>query len=352
MPTTTDRRANLTKVCVGLQSSAASKVAAQYILDFTDFTLAPAMGYAISAARRGSLAPRKVLRARYWGEGGLTVEADPNALGMLFCGMWGVSTTSGTTDPFTHTWEHGASTEPNKFNTIIAAYEGGPQEVFGGFAANSVALAWSGEEDAVLACEIAGRSVLYDVYDAESTVVPASAGADADDPLVGCTAVVESPEETALLDVLSGRIELTHERPPRWTYAGSVIFPTRPAGHRPQVSAVARMTLTLLFESDRSLQRFLNRVGATYPLTPNEGIYTQTWQVIWRYGTAGAAGYRRLEIQLPTAYISEWGRTLPLDDYITQDVTIEALYDTTLGGLAKVILHNGVSSYTDGTALS
>ncbi|MCS7224940.1 MAG: phage tail tube protein [Armatimonadetes bacterium] len=335
--------ANLTRVGIGITTAENKVVAAQILPDTVSSELAPRVERIFRGAGRGSLGPRGAHTARVWVEGGLTCEATPVVTGYLLQGLGLPPTTTGT-GPYTHTWRL-ATVLPSRWLSIVHAFNDLTRQfAFGGCAAQRLRLAWDAERDEPLTIDLDLIGAKFLVFNNESVVL-GSAGGDAGDPFITPLAKVELPDGTLINRCISGNLEVTLERELRWTVRGSVF----PRGHQPYRELRVRGSLTLTFESDDEIRRFLNQVGATiFPLAHRNdpGADAVSLEIFWDPSPSS-----QFRILMNRVVFTAAQHRVRVGESIVQELDFEAFFDATNAFTVQFTLINNTASYPAGTEI-
>ncbi len=334
---------NLTKIGLGITNSETAVVAAQILPDAVSSELGPRVERVFRGGGRGSLGPRGAYTARVWVEGGLICEATPTVVGYLLHAL-GLPPTSSGAGPYTHTWRL-ATALPSRWLSVAHAFNDlGRQFAFGGLAASALRLSWDADRNEPLTLDLDLIGTKFLIFNNEATVL-GSAGGDAGDPFLSPLAKVELPDATVINKCLSGSIEITLERDLRWTVRGSVF----PRGHQPYRDLTVRGSLSLTFDGDDEMKRFLNQIGQTvYPIghKNDPGADAVSLEVFWE--PSSAAQFRVL---LNKVVLTRAGHRVRRGELIVQEFDFEAYYDAAAQHTIQFTLINSASSYSPGTVI-
>jgi hypothetical protein len=334
----------LTKIGVGITNNENAAVAAQIQLDGVESDLRVRVNRIITGVGTGSLMPRRALTSHVWVEGGLRGDVQPNSFGYILHALGAPPTTSGT-GPYTHTFNYGAASQSRWLSVVHAYNDISRQEVFGGLAATRLRLGFDAERDEVLQFDMDLIGTYAAVFNNEGTVIPAGVGVDSADPFVQALATVETPIGTAIAQCIAADLEITTERAIRWTARGSVF----PRGHQPVTGMRVRGTIRLTFENDNFLKAFLNQAGAsTYPLQHKNDPTAPTTSLKLKWAPATD---KQLEISIPKIVWTEISEPVRRNAVVEQELSFEALLDSSLGRGLQIILTNSTSAYNPGTQI-
>jgi hypothetical protein len=335
----------LTKIGVGITNNENAAVAAQIQLDGVESDLRVRVNRIITGMGTGSLMPRRALTSHVFVEGGLRGDVQPNSFGYILHALGVPPTTSGTS-PYTHTFNYGAAS-PSRWLSVVHAYNDiARQEVFGGLAATRLRLGFDAERDEVLQFDMDLIGTYAALFNNEGTVIPAGVGVDSADPFVQALAIVETPIGTAIAQCIAADLEITLDRAIRWTARGSVF----PRGHQPVTGMGVRGTMRLTFENDNFLRAFLNQAGAsTYPLQHKNADDAPITSLSLKWTPASN---RQLIINIPRIVWTEISKPVRRNAVVEQELSFEALLDSSLGRGLQIVLVNGTSAYNPGTTIS
>ncbi|MCS7188077.1 MAG: hypothetical protein RMK89_14170, partial [Armatimonadota bacterium] len=131
----------------------------------------------------------------------------------------------------------------------------------------------------------------------------------------------------------------------RWTARGSVF----PRGHKPITGMRVTGSMRLTFENDNYLRAFINQAtSSTYPMQHRNEPTAPVTSLRLRWAPASNA---QLQITLPRIVWTEISQPVRRNEVIEQELSFEALLDTSLGYGAQIQLVNGTSSYPNGTQI-
>ena len=334
----------LTKIGVGITNNENAAVAAQIQLDGVESDLRVRVNRIITGVGSGSLMPRRALTSHVWVEGGLRGDVQPNSFGYILNALGVAPSTSGS-NPYTHTFNYGASS-PSRWLSVVRAYNDiARQEVFGGLAATRLRLSFDAERDEVLQFDMDLIGTYAALFNSENTVIPAGVGVDGADPFVQALAVVESPTGTAIAQCIAADIEIATDRAIRWTARGSVF----PRGHQPTTGMTVRGTIRLTFENDNFLKAFLNQSGAsTYPIQHKNADDAPVTSLSLKWTPASN---RQLTINIPRIVWTEISEPVRRNAVVEQELSFEALLDVSAGRGLQIVLVNSTSAYNPGTVI-
>jgi len=335
----------LTKIGVGIGNNENGAVAAQIQLDSVESDLRVRVNRIITGMGTGSLMPRQGLTSHVFVEGRLRGNVQPNSFGYILAGGIGYPPNTTGINPYTHTWNLGTGT-PSRWLTVAHAYNDiSRQEVFGGLSIRRLRLGFDAERDEVLQFDADLFGAYAAVFNNETTVIPPGVGVDSADPFVQPLAIVETPTGTQIAQCVAAELEFTFDRELRWTARGSVF----PRGQKPITEMRVTGTIRLTFESDTYLKAFLNQAGAfTFPLQHKNEPTAPTTSLRVKWTPANNA---QLQITLPKIVWTEISEPVRGREVIEQELSFEALLDTTAGYGAQIQLVNSTSTYNAGTPI-
>lgn len=336
---------SLTKIGIGIGNNENGAVAAQIQLDGIESDLRVRVNRIITGVGSGTLFPRRGLTSHVWCEGGLRGDVQPNSFGYLLAGGIGYPPVTSGTNPYTHTWNLGLGV-PSRWLTVIHAYnEINRQEVFGGLSMRRLRLGFDAERDEVLQFDADLLGTYPVLFNNETTVIPSGIGFDSADPFVQPLAIVETPLGTQIAQCIAADLEFTFDREIRWTARGSVF----PRGQKPITGMRVTGTVRLTFENDTYLRAFLNQAGSsTFPMQHRNEPTAPVTSLRLRWTPASNA---QLQITLPRIVWTEISQPVRSNEVVEQELSFEALLDSSLGYGAQIQLVNATSAYNVGNPI-
>ena len=344
--------ANLTDYGVAIASDETKAYRAAALIDVVSCDLAPRVSRVITTQGRGSLSPRRALTAQAWTEGSLTAELTPNHAPYLLMLAGYAPTTTGASAPYTHTFTLG-SDQPTKYGTLVAWHRNGTpptHEVYAGLAARRLSLDYNAESADTLQLTLDIVGLIYGVSQTTTRTdlfTAANPPADADPPFAQPFTIVELPTGTTIARCIRASVTIDLQRDLRWTLRGRAFA----RGHQPIRAARVTGSLTLVFETDADIKRFLNQTAAPpYMHADSPSAPTSSLRLRSTNAVTGA-GRREIEVLLPNITFTSLSNPKRRDEIVTIDAEFEALYDAASQSVAQIIVVNGApgTTYADAT---
>jgi hypothetical protein len=345
--------ANLSEFGIAVASDETKAYKAVALLDLVSCDLSPRVNRVITTAGRGSLSPRRALTAHAWAEGAITAELTPNHAPFLFLLAGYAQTTTGSAAPYTHTFTLGTGL-PTKSGTIVAWHNNGTpptHEVYAGLVARRISIDYNAEASDSLQASLDLIGLIYGVSQTTTKTdlfAAANPPADADNPFVQPVTAVEMPTGTTVAHVTRASINIELQRDLRWTLRGRVFA----RGQQPIRAVRVSGSMTLVFESDADIKRFLNQtVAAPYMHADLPSAPTTSLKLVSTNKQTGAS-LRSLEITLPVITFTNLSNPKRRDEIVLIDVDFEALYDSASTSVVQIVLKNAApgTTYADATA--
>jgi hypothetical protein len=344
--------ANLTDYGIAIASDETKAYRAVALIDAVSCDLAPRVNRILTTQGRGSLSPRRALTAQVWTEGSLVAELTPNHAPHLLMLAGYAPTTTGTSAPYTHTFKIGTD-QPTKSGTIVAWHRNGTpptHEIYAGLSARRLSLDYNAEAADTLQLTLDLIGLIYGVSQTTTRTdlfTAANPPADAEPPFAQPFTLVELPTGTTLTRAIRASVTIDLQRDLRWTLRA------RAFARSQQPIRAVRVTgsLTLVFDTDADIKRFLNQTAAPpYMHADNPTAPTASLR-LRATNTATGSARREIELLLPNITFTSLSNPKRRDEIVTIDLEFEALYDAASESTAQIIVVNSAAAatYADAT---
>jgi hypothetical protein len=344
--------ANLTDYGIAIASDETKAYRAVALIDAISADLAPRVSRILTTQGRGSLSPRRALTAQVWTEGSLVAELTPNHAPYLLMLAGYAPTTTGASAPYTHTFKLGTD-QPTKSGTVVAWHRNGTpptHEIYAGLSARRLSLDYNAEAADTLQLTLDLIGLIYGVSQTTTRTdlfTAANPPADAEPPFAQPFTLVELPTGTTLTRAIRASVAIDLQRDLRWTLRA------RAFARSQQPIRAVRVTgsLTLVFENDADIKRFLNQTAnapymhADAPRAPEASLRLRATN------TLTGSDRREIELLLPSITFTSLSNPKRRDEIVTIDLEFEALYDPTSQSTAQIIVVNSAAAatYADAT---
>jgi hypothetical protein len=344
--------ANLTDYGIAIASDETKAYRAVALIDAISADLAPRVSRILTTQGRNSLSPRRALTAQVWTEGSLVAELTPNHAPYLLMLAGYAPTTTGTSAPYTHTFKLGTD-QPTKSGTVVAWHRNGTpptHEIYAGLSARRLSLDYNAEAADTVQLTLDLIGLIYGVSQTTTRTdlfTAANPPADAEPPFAQPFTLVELPTGTTLTRAIRASVAIDLQRDLRWTLRG------RAFARSQQPIRAVRVTgsLTLVFESDADIKRFLNQTANAPYMHTDAPDAPQASLRLRATNTATGNARREIELLLPNITFTSLSNPKRRDEIVTIDLEFEALYDPTSQSTAQIIVVNSATAaaYADAT---
>ena len=344
--------ANLTDYGIAIASDETKAYRAVALIDAISCDLAPRVNRILTTQGRGSLGPRRALTAQAWTEGSLAAELTPNHAPYLLLLAGYAPTTTGSSAPYTHTFRLGAD-QPTKSGTIVAWHRNGTpptHEIYAGLSARRLSLDYNAEAADTLQLTLDLLGLIYGVSQTTTRTdlfTAANPPADAEPPFAQPFTLVELPTGTTLTRAIRASVAIDLQRDLRWTLRG------RAFARSQQPIRAVRVTgsLTLVFDTDADIKRFLNQTAAPPYMHADAPSAPQASLRLRATNTLTGSARREIELLLPNITFTNLSNPKRRDEIVTVDLEFEALYDPASESTAQIIVVNSAAAatYADAT---
>jgi hypothetical protein len=345
--------ANLTDYGIAIASDETKAYRAVALIDAISADLAPRVSRILTTQGRGSLSPRRALTAQVWTEGALVAELTPNHAPYLLMLAGYAPTTTGASAPYTHTFKLGTN-QPTKSGTIVAWHRNGTpptHEIYAGLSARRLSLDYNAETADTLQLTLDLIGLIYGVSQTTTRTdlfTAANPPADAEPPFAQPFTIVELPTGTALTRAIRASVNIDLQRDLRWTLRA------RAFARSQQPIRAVRVTgsLTLVFESDADIKRFLNQTANAPYMHADAPSAPQASLRLRAANTLTGDARREIELLLPNITFTSLSNPKRRDEIVTIDLEFAALYDSASESTAQIIVVNSAAAatYADATA--
>jgi len=345
--------ANLTDYGIAIASDETKAYRAVALIDAISADLAPRVNRIVTMSGRNSLSPRRALTAQVWTEGSLAAELTPNHAPYLLMLAGYAPTTTGSSAPYTHTFRLGTD-QPTKSGTIVAWHRNGTpptHEIYAGLSARRLSLDYNAETADTLQLTLDLLGLIYGVSQTTTRTdlfTAANPPADAEPPFAQPFTLVELPTGTTLTRAIRASVTIDLQRDLRWTLRG------RAFARSQQPIRAVRVTgsLTLVFDTDADIKRFLNQTAAPPYMHADAPSAPQASLRLRATNTLTGSARREIELLLPNITITNLSNPKRRDEIVTVDLEFEALYDPASESVAQIIVVNSAAAatYADATA--
>jgi len=344
--------ANLTDYGIAIASDETKAYRAAALIDAISCDLAPRVSRILTMQGRGSLSPRRALTAQVWTEGALVAELTPNHAPYLLMLAGYAPATTGTSAPYTHTFKVGTD-QPTKSGTIVAWHRNGTpptHEIYAGLSARRLSLDYNAEAADTLQLTLDLLGLIYGVSQTTTRTdlfTAANPPADAEPPFAQPFTLVELPTGTTLTRAIRASVNIDLQRDLRWTLRA------RAFARSQQPIRAVRVTgsLTLVFENDADIKRFLNQTASAPYMHADAPSAPQASLRLRATHTATGNARREIELLLPDITFTNLSNPKRRDEIVAIDLEFEALYDSASQSTAQIIVVNSAAAatYADAT---
>jgi len=344
--------ANLTDYGIAIASDETKAYRAVALIDAISADLAPRVNRIVTMSGRNSLSPRRALTAQVWTEGSLAAELTPNHAPYLLMLAGYAPTTTGTSAPYTHTFRLGTD-QPTKSGTIVAWHRNGTpptHEIYAGLNARRLSLDYNAEAADTLQLTLDLLGLIYGVSQTTTRTdlfTAANPPADAEPPFAQPFTLVELPTGTTLTRAIRASVTIDLQRDLRWTLRA------RAFARSQQPIRAVRVTgsLTLVFENDADIKRFLNQTASAPYMHADAPSAPQASLRLRATNTLTGSARREIELLLPNITFTNLSNPKRRDEIVTIDLEFEALYDPASESTAQIIVVNSAAAatYADAT---
>jgi len=344
--------ANLTDYGIAIASDETKAYRAVALIDAISSELAPRVNRVVTMSGRNSLSPRRALTAQTWTEGALAAELTPNHAPYLFMLAGYAPTTTGSSAPYTHTFKLGTD-QPTKSGTIVAWHRNGTpptHEIYAGLSARRLSLDYNAEAADTLQLTLDLVGLIYGVSQTTTRTdlfTAANPPADAEPPFAQPFTLVELPTGTTLTRAIRASVAIDLQRDLRWTLRG------RAFARSQQPIRAVRVTgsLTLVFETDADIKRFLNQTASAPYMHADAPDAPQTSLRLRATNTLTGNARREIELLLPNITFTNLSNPKRRDEIVAIDLEFEALYDPASESTAQIVVVNSATAaaYADAT---
>jgi len=237
--------------------------------------------------------------------------------------------------------------------TIVAWHRNGTpptHEIYAGLSARRLSLDYNAETADTLQLTLDLIGLIYGVSQTTARTdlfTAANPPADAEPPFAQPFTLVELPTGTTLTRAIRASVAIDLQRDLRWTLRA------RAFARSQQPIRAVRVTgsLTLVFESDADIKRFLNQTANAPYMHADAPSAPQASLRLRATNTLSGNARREIELLLPSITFTSLSNPKRRDEIVAIDLEFEALYDPASESTAQIIVVNSAAAaaYADAT---